>query len=184
MYQTKVIGNIDFFSHNEASVVAKTNASQENQESAYLLLFAWFSLRILSLIHGDYRQILIKNLYEIGEGMQPNKKIKDYGVNIVEITEQKEKKGFSFRLDIGNAGYKPHNKPYGFGLLGRGTNYYAPMAVLILAAHLVDCNKDNQKFIKAIKSASKRIALWALDNKVSIKDEQVIGIMLSREYDQ
>jgi len=58
-------------------------------------------------------------------------------------------------------------KPKGFGIFGRGTNYYVPMSVILLLRYLFDANQGSAGYLAKLTRAANLCAGVYLQGKVS-----------------
>lgn len=143
-----------FPSQEEVTVFAETTfADREGLEAAMLMFFSYFAARTAANLSGSPAQAplgysLMK--FRVGGTNVANELLAANDVSRTTPTTRAGRKGFRATLHP----FKDRNffkyKPQGFGMLGKGVDFYAPMAVFAFASYLVDHYGANAQFADAL----------------------------------
>jgi len=182
--KSEIIGHIDFYDQTEVAVMTENTASSEEELKTELALYCWFALRSLSLVRGEYRDALAQLLNSFGLTKNPNEILAASELNLVKPNSTKGIKGFTIQISLLDQGFTTKNTPYGFGFLGKGTNYYAPMAVIALGCYLLKKHAKDTHFVKELQFSSEKIAEWSKQQSLNVKAEQGLTMAILKDFEE
>ncbi len=163
---------IDFYQQDEASLFLESNTPGDLQKYYEVLLFVGFALRQLKNLGRIQVALATANLLTIiGDEI---KQLVEYSgpdfPTIVDYRGNPGRKRFLVVLDVENEKVGMSVYPKGFGILGRGINYYVPNTVLLLIRFLVNRNIDNELALKRLSLAAKMCGNLVIEKKLSTFD--------------
>jgi hypothetical protein len=94
---------------------------------------------------------------------------------MVSASPGRGRKGFVSEFDPGKARFFAY-KPHGFGLLGRGADFYAPMAVFAFLAYLFDENGATEAEKAQVEQAASLIGYSAADGLINVANQHDIAL--------
>lgn len=170
----EIIGNIDFYNPSTVSVVTESSQDEVQLE---LILFFWFTLRMLSLLREEYSKSLLLSLKAAIGLHNSNDILISNNLNLInnDITK-KCTKGFKIYIKLGNKGFLTKNKPYGFGLLSMGIDSYGTASIIAFGCYLLNKYKKEKSILNEIFYGVDKVVEFSLINKISVHDEQRIPI--------
>jgi len=175
---------IHFYQQDEVAVFFENNALGEDESFAELLTYALFTARTLVNLNNNPQGIgLIAVLEKIFQdpdeffrselGSMP--KIVDYRSNegrkslIVTTDYDKNTNRVKFWL-----------KTKGFGLLGRGLNYYSPIAVTTLFRYLINRRKEDREFLVSMVSISSTLGTLMYGGNLKMTEQHNVALKIAQ----
>jgi len=149
-----------FPSQEEVTVFVETTfVDRDALEAAMLMFFTYFAARSAANLSGSpAQQPLGYNLVSLRNdgGATANGLLAANDVTLTTPTVRGGRKGFKATLHPDKRKFFTY-KPQGFGLLGKGADFYAPMAVFAFAAYLFAHYGSNPRFADSLGSVAFRI---------------------------
>jgi len=148
--------DITFYSQEKASVFIESTEPRASR--AELRIFVHYVVRQYANFgtrDGTTAQLgYVMNAIGYEPGDETVRRVTD-GVDVVPAQRAKGRKGFD--ISLSDAGHVVV-KPYGFGIIGRGIGYYAPVSVLVLVKHLWAERHDDTAFVNGLIFAAVQLA--------------------------
>jgi hypothetical protein len=113
-------------------------------------------------------------IYKIKSGFNDEKTAKEFWSEVPKIIPEKEvksKKRFIGNLHIINNKVFFNLDSKGFGLLGRGVNYFSPISVVLFIRHLENIYSSDYKFGDRLAKVVNLCGLAHLNNRITIKSQ-------------
>lgn len=180
---------INFHQQDEASVFLENTASGKEEKFGEILLFCCVALRTIVNFGnhpaaGQIAMLLSQvggNLKELAEHDSPD------GPKLIDYPGTAGRKRFLVTMRCSDDNFNFQYKPKGFGLLGSGTGYYAPNAVMLLLRYLAKKRLDDKEFIEGLKNVAEQCGAVYDSGKLSIPNQSQIALMIagrSYEFDE
>lgn len=140
-------------------------------------LFALYATRQLANLRGDWiASTLAEALADLdvdeAEG-QARRQLGD--VQLVPPSSTRGRKGFTAQLRPEKRGFFKLN-PRGFGVLGKGVQYYAPTSTLALLTHLLSRRSDDREYGLALAMTAKAVGYAGRDDAIGITTSAMIAM--------
>lgn len=167
-----------FPQQDEVSVWLESSFTDPDEERMYeAMLFALFAARHLANDgSSSASQMLGQVLFSLDE-REPRAEVLEAlsHVKLISPNGRGGRKGFSceFRPEK-RAFFKLHL--HGFGLLGKGMDYYAPWATIALLAWLLDRRQEDARYQLALGMAAKMVGAAAVSGQISVRTQSDIAI--------
>jgi len=167
--RSRITLEINFYRKNEASVSMKSTASGGMYNYGKILLFSSYCLRQMHNL-GRIKETseLASQLIQIGQNKAflANEILFDH-VTKIPYKGYDGKKRFIAELEFDSNRSKFLLHPKGFGLLGEGVNYYAPLSILLLLKHLSESLIDSTNYLDALALTSEKCAQAFIENRIT-----------------
>lgn len=176
--------SIDFYDEDTAAVRVSSSATHDQERQLELLLFCLFAARQLVNLGDEVSWQLDEALKAVDSSPDRLLELADQGLGSLSIVPHPGDAGnkrFAASLSCGPSfdlgPFNPADEgeeiwigrardwaisfemaPHGFGLLGRGVNYYAPTSVLVLLTDLAQRRQDDIDFIERLAYSASEIA--------------------------
>jgi hypothetical protein len=185
---------IRFPADDEAAVLLSSTGTGEADKQAEVVLFCLYATRAISnLRQTDAALALIRSLAALGhatvedvrEFVQGTGPTTDDGEEItVQFVspDQASSNDKSFRANVRYIGEETNPrivfnmKPRGFGLLGKGVDYYAPGSVLVLLYTLLKRREDDETYLIRLARAAGLIGQLAETDKYAFGNQMDVAV--------
>jgi len=146
---------INFHQQDEASVFLENTTSGEEEKFGEILLFCCVALRtIVNFGNHQAAELIAMTLSQVGGNL---KELAGHdspdAAKLIDYPGSAGRKRFLVTLGFSSDNFNFQYKPKGFGLLGIGTGYYAPNAVMLLLRYLTKKRLDDEEFIERLENA-------------------------------
>ena len=172
-----------FPQQDEVSVFLESAVVDPDEERFFEThLFTLFAARQLGNLGGSDpgALLLAEALTTLGEGAVRASVQERLGdVRLVPAAPSSGRKGFTAELQPGKRSLFKL-KPHGFGLMGRGVGYYAPISVLALLASLLDRRSADEEYQGALGRAATYVGAAAHQGMLGITSQAEIATRLAR----
>jgi len=161
---------------------ARPNA--EDGRSVAGVLFTLFASRTLAnlgtSLGGEALATFLGGISHNGiTGHTPRQLLRDNDVEVIPAGPGKGRKGFVSSFDPNKAKFFSY-KPHGFGLLGRGADFYGPMAVFALLAYLFDDNGASDVEKEKVEKAAHLVGRSAADGLINVVNQHEVAASAAR----
>lgn len=168
---------------NEVTVFLESSIADPDDERLYeTMLFALFAVRHIANGRGSFTYAsLAEALFSLDEH-EPlpgiAEALKEVGATVGSPTVAGGRKGFTCTLRPEKRGFfKLH--PHGFGMLGKGVDYYAPTSTLALLSWLLSRRVEDDRYQLALGMAAKMIGAAGVSGQVSVTSQAQIAMQAS-----
>ncbi len=168
-----------FPSQEEVSVFMETTFSNDEEpEFGMLGLFSLFAARTSANLKGRAAQHMLGSAlleFRSGGNGHPAGLLAQNDVVLKSPTLHGGRKGFK-------ATFRPNTRKFftykskGFGVMGKGTDFYAPMAVFAFAAYLYDRYGASPSFAGALRNVAEGIGSHTLSGQLGIINQHDIAL--------
>ena len=170
-----------FLQPNEVSVFLESSFADLDDERLYeTMLFALFASRHLANGSGKFNYVsLAEVLFSLDEH-EPLPEVVEHlddagEVRLVSPTSGGGRKGFTCALrPEKRAFFKLH--PHGFGMLGKGVDYYAPTSTLALLAWLLSRRQGDDRYQLALGTTAKMIGAAGVSGQIGVTSQSDIAL--------
>ncbi len=168
-----------FPSQEEVSVFMETTfSSDEGPEFGMLGFFSLFAARTAANLNGSPAQHGLGSAllgFRSGGNGYPAGLLAQSDVVLKSPTVRGGRKGFKATCRPNARKFFTY-KPQGFGIMGKGTEFYAPMAVFAFAAYLYDRYGANPSFAGALRNVAEGIGGHTLSGQLGIINQHDIAL--------
>lgn len=178
-YHNKLHLEIHFHQQEEGSVFLESNiVKNKEEEYAHILLLTNYIWRNLSNLELEPSGMLNSELAQLSSGGKELLKEINRNSNKPKLVDYKGTKGrkrFTANLDYKSAEYignfQLHTK--GFGLLGHGISYYAPVSVILLIKYLSKryIEKNEEIFLEKMCDCFKLCSQEYFNDNINLQNE-------------
>lgn len=174
---------IHFYGKDESSIILESTAVGELQLFGEILLFNCLGLRQMhNLGSAPASGALAQALVALGRRTdQPEEAMLGDVPRIVEYPGTAGKKRFMATLDFGPERARFLLHPKGFGILGRGVNYYAPQSVLVLFTHLSTARAANDAYRRGLAEAASLCGQCFVEGKVTTSSQPTLALRIAEQ---
>lgn len=174
---------IHFHQQDEASVFLENTANDREEKFGEILLFCLFALRTMSNFGNQPTAGQIAMLLS-----QMNGELKNFikhedldSPRLIDYPGTQGRKKFIVTLNASDDNFSFKYKPKGFGILGKGINYYAPNAIFLLLRYLVNRRLKDKEFIKGLEKAATQCGEVFNNGNLAMSNEIQIATMIAME---
>jgi hypothetical protein len=185
---------VRFPADDEASVLLRSTGSGQADKQAELILFCLYAARaIANLRQTDAARALVRSLAafeqatvdEVREFVQGDGPRTGTGdeINVVFAPpDQAFSNDKSFHANVRYIGEESNPrifftmKPRGFGLLGKGVDYYAPGSVLVLLYSLFKRREEDESYLRRLARAAGLIGQLAAADKYAFGNQMDVAV--------
>lgn len=169
---------INFYQQDEASVYMTSTASGAKEDFGIMLLFSLYTIRTLVNLGRDSKEArgILAMLDEMDTGLKDFAKDKKE-VKLVKSTNSRGPKYFigEMSTDENTKVYYQH-KAKGFGIMGKGLGYYAPVSVMAFIKWLANKYEKDNKMFEVVGNTCVGIASVFNNSRVNITDQTSIAL--------
>lgn len=172
---------IHFYQLDEASVILESTALGDMQVFGEVLLLNCLALRQMHhLGSAPASGALAHALVALGRPAdEPEEAMSGDVPRIVEYPDTAGKKRFMATLDFSPQRARFLLHPKGFGILGRGVNYYAPQSVFVLFRHLTTVRAANDAYRRGLAEAASLCGQCFLEGKVTTSSQPTLALRIA-----
>lgn len=168
---------------NEVTVFLESSFTDPDDERLYeTMLFALFAARHIANGRGSFTYAsLAETLFSLDEH-EPlpgaAEALKEVGATVGSPSVAGGRKGFTCTLRPEKRGFfKLH--PHGFGMLGKGVDYYAPTSTLALLVWLLSRRVEDDRYHLALGMTAKMIGAAGASGQISVTSQAEIAMQAS-----
>ena len=148
------------------------------------VLFTLFASRTLANLGsspggGALAMFLSGISHDGSRGHTPRVLLRDNDVDLIPAGPGRGRKGFVSSFDPDKAKFFAY-KPHGFGLLGRGADFYGPMAVFAFLAYLFDENGASDAEKGKVEKAAYLVGRSAADGLINVVNQHEVAASAAR----
>ncbi|MCX6391363.1 MAG: hypothetical protein NTX95_02525 [Actinobacteria bacterium] len=168
-----------FPSQQEVTVfLGSSFVDRDERDVAYLSLFSYFAARTSANLGGSpAKRMLGAHLMNISSQGEPAARfpLAENDVALCPPTTRGGRKGFTSTLKPDKRKFFTY-KLHGFGMLGKGSEFYAPMAVFAFAAHLFDRHGEDQTFTTALRQVASGVGSATVTDQLGIINQHDVAM--------
>jgi hypothetical protein len=172
---------IDYHQQDQASLFLESSNSNQEELFGEILLFCCFTLRVLvnlgqSQVASSLATLLLrieKNLSNINEFDGPD------WPEIVEYKGTSGRKQFIANLKYSDNSFNFNLDTKGFGLLGRGIDYYAPNSVFLLLKYLAKRRFEDKNYITNLAQAAIQCGQVFYSGRLTVINQSQVALYIA-----
>jgi hypothetical protein len=167
---------IHFYEQDELAVFFESNAPSELEKLAEIGLFTMFAIRIMSNLGVHEITDGLGSFLIEAETFAPRflDVLRDRGFRLVRYPGHAGRKQFLGSVTMEKIVRFDH-KMKGFGWLGRGLGYYAPIAVMALLRFLVERHENDLEFHQRLAKAAWACGRFQLERRIGLTNQVELG---------
>lgn len=179
---------IDFHQQDEASIFLETTAPEEDAKFAELLIFCLMAARQMFNLScggdpGGSAKSLAYALTKAHDMILPAiYSIAPNAAKLIAYAGSPGRKRFVGRLTFSETNFNFQMDAKGFGILGRGVAYYAPISVVLLLEYLGKRRLNDQKYLNSLLGAAVACGEAFLMNKITLQSQHKVAAEIAATY--
>jgi len=175
---------VDFYQQDEASLFLESNAPGDLHDFGEIVLFDCFTLRQMhNLVRAPASMVLASLLGSIHGVVDVLELVTTTPQDFPRLVDYRGipgRKRFLATLDFNTERASFILKPRGFGLLGKGVNYYAPHSVILLLKYLASRHISDSEYLARISRAANICAMVFVQRKVTTFTQAGLAVGIAR----
>ncbi len=170
---------IYFYEQETISIFFESFASGDHEKLGEIALSVLYTLRMISNLGAnnevtyDLGMMLLKIPSDI-EKIASGNELTDF--QLIQYPGHKGRKYFTAMVRMDDKGVNFDFKAKGFGLFGKGLNYYGPISVFALIRYLATKRADDEEYLNSLARSISRCGYLRKNDKITLTNQTQLAI--------